>query len=321
MTLCFTDTEAERALWRSVIQLNLTRSVRIILDALEAQLAQNTNHYVQSHSNAYTSTYHSSQPGPSSFHESRTLNNNDDNDPNNESMSFHPSTIPFSDHLLLVMRRLLPLRHLEALLMTKLAPPEEDEATRLLTYPPPVYDPSSPHSYPPTNGYDYGFSGSTNTGINGSSSSSHVYHPNSYSNGNGNGYSNGHRPSINSRSSQPQELFVRSNTAWKSHLSRTAPSPSSADISSPSSSTLIGSTSHNHKEKERAGGVLDSHDPTQIIHSCREDILDLWHEPVVREVLRRRKVRLEESPGLYVLLFPSPLSCSHSRHPSTLCVI
>ncbi|KZT36488.1 G-alpha-domain-containing protein [Sistotremastrum suecicum HHB10207 ss-3] len=244
----------ERALWRSVIQLNLTRSVRIILDALEAQLAQNTNYYVQSHSNAYSYN----QPGPSSFHESRTMNiMNDDNDNANESASFHPATIPFSDHLLLVMRRLLPLRHLEALLMAKLAPPEEDEATRL-TFPPPVYDPH-----------------------------------------------NGHRPSLNNRSSQPQELFVRSNTAWKHHLSRTASAsthpnphrPSSAEATLPSASTA---NNNNNNQKAPERDAFNSHDPTQIIHSCREDILDLWHEPAVREVLRRRKVRLEESPGFFL---------------------
>ncbi|KZS97307.1 G-alpha-domain-containing protein [Sistotremastrum niveocremeum HHB9708] len=204
----------ERALWRSVIQLNLTRSVRIILDALEAQLAQNTNYYVQSHSNAYSYN----QPGPSSFHESRTMNiMNDDNDNANESASFHPATIPFSDHLLLVMRRLLPLRHLEALLMAKLAPPEEDEATRL-TFPPPVTHP------------------------------------------------NPHRPS-------------------------------SAEATLPSASTA---NNNNNNQKAPERDAFNSHDPTQIIHSCREDILDLWHEPAVREVLRRRKVRLEESPGFFL---------------------
>ena len=37
---------------------------------------------------------------------------------------------------------------------------------------------------------------------------------------------------------------------------------------------------------------------TGVIYHCREEMMALWEDPTVREVLKRRKVRVEESPGL-----------------------
>lgn len=38
----------------------------------------------------------------------------------------------------------------------------------------------------------------------------------------------------------------------------------------------------------------------EVIHSCSYDIMALWNDRLVREVLRRRKIRLEESPGFFL---------------------
>jgi guanine nucleotide-binding protein subunit alpha len=37
---------------------------------------------------------------------------------------------------------------------------------------------------------------------------------------------------------------------------------------------------------------------TKILHACHQDLLDLWRDPAVREILRKKKVKLEEGPGL-----------------------
>ena len=39
-------------------------------------------------------------------------------------------------------------------------------------------------------------------------------------------------------------------------------------------------------------------DPTNVLAACKDDIVLLWGDPVVRDVLTRHNVRLEDSPGL-----------------------
>ena len=39
-------------------------------------------------------------------------------------------------------------------------------------------------------------------------------------------------------------------------------------------------------------------EPTAVLHSLRGELLALWADPAVRACLKRRKVRLEEMPGL-----------------------
>lgn len=40
-------------------------------------------------------------------------------------------------------------------------------------------------------------------------------------------------------------------------------------------------------------------DPLNLTVTCRQDMLDLWFDPVVKEILAKRKVRWQEWPGLY----------------------
>ncbi len=48
---------------------------------------------------------------------------------------------------------------------------------------------------------------------------------------------------------------------------------------------------------------LDLHEIDSILEACRDDMIHLWKDPVVREILHRRDVRLEEGPGAFP--FPS----------------
>jgi guanine nucleotide-binding protein alpha-1 subunit len=42
---------------------------------------------------------------------------------------------------------------------------------------------------------------------------------------------------------------------------------------------------------------LDIHEVDAVLEACRDDMIALWKDPVVREILHRRDVRLEEGPG------------------------
>jgi len=42
---------------------------------------------------------------------------------------------------------------------------------------------------------------------------------------------------------------------------------------------------------------LDVNEIDSILEACRDDMISLWKDPVVREFLRRRNIKLEEGPG------------------------
>lgn len=46
---------------------------------------------------------------------------------------------------------------------------------------------------------------------------------------------------------------------------------------------------------------VSSQDATEVIASCKNDIMALWADDVIREMLRRHRVRLEDSASLSVL--------------------
>ena len=48
-------------------------------------------------------------------------------------------------------------------------------------------------------------------------------------------------------------------------------------------------------DKRRAN---EPDEPTAVLVACRDDIVELWADPIVRKVLNRRKVKIELMPGL-----------------------
>ncbi|KAH9941145.1 G-alpha-domain-containing protein [Epithele typhae] len=187
----------ERILWRAVIQLNIVRSIHNILDTLTDIRRRDV--YEPS---VYTS------------------------DPDSDSESENHVALP--PHLEELRRRLYPLRHVESLLIAKLCPPNDSEATTL----------------------GYGGSNSVNGNVSShwSSPPTHALHNN--------------------------EVFVRPGAAWKRVTGR----PQSA-----------GTT-----------GQETIDECQTMLHHCRADIVALWNDSIVRHVLRRRKVRIEDSPGFYL---------------------
>ncbi|KAF9003323.1 guanine nucleotide binding protein, alpha subunit [Cyathus striatus] len=98
-----------------------------------------------------------------------------------------------------------------------------------------------------------------------------------------------------------QEIFIRPGPGWRGALSRArVTGPTSYSGSDDSGS----STGHNNSSGRplSAGNTgLETQDECQeILHQCRRDIMALWGDEGVREILRRKKIRLEEFPGFFL---------------------
>ena len=164
--------------------------------------------------------------------------------------------------------RLLPLRHIEALLIAKLVPPNEEEATHF--------------ARPGPAGAGAGMS----AGASSSSSTSHS----------GGGTNHAYRN---------QEIFVRPGPGWKGGLAR-------ARVTYPGSgygyggddgvkqNNGSGSSGNGATRPMSAGntGLETQDEPQEVLNMCRRDMIALWNDEGVRDVLRRRKIRLEEGSGL-----------------------
>lgn len=91
-----------------------------------------------------------------------------------------------------------------------------------------------------------------------------------------------------------QDVCVRAGSGWKGLLA------SLQDVG--------GSGDGKGREPRRpstAEGKKD--DPTAVLAACRDDIIALWEDPVVKSVLKRRGIRLQDMPGLCVFC-----RCPHS---------
>ncbi|KAL7283882.1 hypothetical protein ACG7TL_001153 [Trametes sanguinea] len=84
---------------------------------------------------------------------------------------------------------------------------------------------------------------------------------------------------------RPAEFYVRSNNSWRDAL-RSAYQGLHGEGDTRAVATLDGQSK--------------LEDATEIIASCAEDMQSLWNDPVVRDVLRRRKIRMELMPGFFL---------------------
>ena len=300
----------ERILWRAVIQLNIVRSIRTILEALSfpssPELRPRNGSRVRpsnasmtgspplqpinldvigsqraNYSNGHgTHISYGSPPYHPSF-AARHRPSDPDLDPDSDteltvdnSLDYNhsPRSDPVSSTATLtttpldaLKARLLPLRHIEALLIAKLVPPNEDEATHFAL-----------------SGYGDGIHPSP-AGIN-------MHTVTNYGRGHG-----------RSHSYYNQEVFVRPGVGWKGALARARVNfteyPSSGGSSSSSSSSNNGYTTHRPMSAGNTG--LETEDePQEVLYSCRKDMLQLWNDQGIREILRRKKIRLEDASGL-----------------------
>ena len=113
----------------------------------------------------------------------------------------------------------------------------------------------------------------------------------------------------------PKEFCVRSNNSWKDRLKHGI---KNAGGGRPSSGGSINNTPRawggNEREVSLGGDQWGGRGPTDldevagIIAGCKEDIKTLWEDRVVQNVLSKKKYRVDESSGLYVLRFLNRLA-------------
>jgi hypothetical protein len=84
-------------------------------------------------------------------------------------------------------------------------------------------------------------------------------------------------------SSDGRELFVRSSVNWKEKAARLR---------------NRGLEMRDSLAEDDGDDFDNPEDPNHVIYACKDDMLALWNDPVVRQVLRIGNVRLEEMPGL-----------------------
>ncbi|KAF9457920.1 guanine nucleotide binding protein, alpha subunit [Collybia nuda] len=267
----------ERVLWRAVIQLNIVRSIRIILDTLSSttsQVSPRTSPFSSPRSRARSisrtrpplapidipplpsSDFSNQEFAPNGNGETSHFGDNrgefggesdGEYDSDGPASRSNPSSATLNNSPLEALKsRLLPLRHIEALLIAKLVPPNEDEATHLV----------GPHTYPPGQAQ---------------------YNPG------GNSF-------------RTQEIFVRPGAAWKGAMSKARvnyPSYNGSDEPHPTPDTGRPTSAGNT-------GLETPDEPQEVLNQCRKDMMLLWNDEVVREILKRKKVRLEELPGFFL---------------------
>ena len=110
--------------------------------------------------------------------------------------------------------------------------------------------------------------------------------------------------------SRSREFAVCSSNGWKSVLDKIR-----------LTTTRKGTTSPTSAQKQRD---LDHDEVTDILAGCRQDMKNLWEDPVVKQVLAYRRSKIEDSSGLCALsdhLFrrrahhpPKQLSTRHRPH-------
>jgi guanine nucleotide-binding protein alpha-1 subunit len=80
------------------------------------------------------------------------------------------------------------------------------------------------------------------------------------------------------------EFSVRSDCGWKSVLNKVR---------------MSSQRSHNSVDGERPKASLKrAEEVSDVIRSCGEDMKALWGDPLVRDLLKKRNVVLEDQPGL-----------------------
>ena len=94
-----------------------------------------------------------------------------------------------------------------------------------------------------------------------------------------------------------QEFSINSSNGWKTALDkfRTLRAPTAARNDS---ATNENNNSSSPVTSRRLSVRYSEDEIAEIIASCRDDIKSLWDDDIVAETLIRRKVRLEDIPGL-----------------------
>lgn len=109
------------------------------------------------------------------------------------------------------------------------------------------------------------------------------------------GNANSTSPQQGALSYRSQEIFVRPGPGWKGALSR-------ARVNYPGFSGSEGGNGSGGRPMSAGNAGLETQDePQEVLNLLRMEMVQLWKDPVVKEILKRKKIKLEEGSGLYVL--------------------
>ncbi|PCH44626.1 G-alpha-domain-containing protein [Wolfiporia cocos MD-104 SS10] len=212
--------QEERASWRAVIQLNLVRSVNIVLDALADELAVQPAARPQSSPSPASTASDGPSPPPSPSEDGPAPPSGAEHE-----RARQPAPAELTSKHTLLKLRLAPLRHVERELKVRLG-----AAT-----------------------CEVSADGADAQGVMHATPFDAAY----------------------ARSARGNDLCLRSNRSWREALG---------------GSGEVGSGHERSLED----------DATEVIAGCRDDIAALWADDAVRAMLRRRKIRIEESPGFFL---------------------
>lgn len=92
-----------------------------------------------------------------------------------------------------------------------------------------------------------------------------------------------------------QEIFIRPGPGWKGALSR-------ARVNYPGFGGSEGSSGPNGQRPMSAGntGLETQDEPQEVLHMLKKEIVQLWQDPVVKEILKRKKIKLEQESGFFL---------------------
>ncbi|KAH9940208.1 G-protein alpha subunit [Epithele typhae] len=98
---------------------------------------------------------------------------------------------------------------------------------------------------------------------------------------------------------QPRDVCVRAGSGWKGILTALGTNTSTVSVQPvpqmPVKSAMKGSTN-----RPATGDTRNKDNPSAVLAACKDDITTLWEDQVVRAVLKRHNVRLQDMPGFFL---------------------
>ncbi|KAJ2915866.1 hypothetical protein MD484_g4551, partial [Candolleomyces efflorescens] len=108
------------------------------------------------------------------------------------------------------------------------------------------------------------------------------------------GNANSTNPQQGALSYRSQEIFVRPGPGWKGALSR-------ARVNYPGFSGSEGGNVFGGRPMSAGNAGLETQDePQEVLNLLKTEMVQLWKDPVVKEILKRKKIKLEEGSGFFL---------------------
>ncbi|TEB19206.1 G-alpha-domain-containing protein [Coprinellus micaceus] len=314
----------ERILWRAVIQLNVVRSVRIILEALESPISPSSSPFSSPRSRARSisrpppmpSTSQLPPPLPNSDYYNGQLNGNSSQSPGEGGVSLpidtsdpdiqfgSPSRAPQRYH----HQSSPPRRHRQ--------PANYANSYASSSRHPHYRAPSNPESEVDSDSdIQYGSPRSIHHSSSQLMLSGHVealkqklqplkhieqlliaklVPPNEEEATHFAPPSNPYIPGVQQASYRSQEIFIRPGQGWRGALSR-------ARVTNPGGGNEYGGSGSNGRPMSAGNTGLETQDePQAVLHKLKKEMVQLWEDPLVKEVLRRKKIKLEQESGFFL---------------------